>query len=300
MNLQIPKTKLTIGMPVFNDIDFIKDSINSILNQQDEDFILIISDDNSTDGSGEICNSIAQQDSRVIYIKQPVNIGISKNMKLLLELANSPYFMWAGDDDLWHPNFTKILINLLEQTPQAICAFCIYQEINDIGGNYYPHPTDVNYQNISKVKRIKKLIVSEDDGFGYGIFKTELIKEVEFPIWWWPNKKSPLNNIFPTLCYYLSIGDFAYYDKEILFWKRKKSRKKMNYTYTAEGAPLKAFIAYFIRKFNLVVISFKSINKTSGFFTAFRILPTLLIHWLIIPFLKQIRISLRAMLKQGK
>ena len=46
---------VTIGMPVFNDVLFIEKSIKSILSQTFRDFILIISDDGSTDGSELIC-----------------------------------------------------------------------------------------------------------------------------------------------------------------------------------------------------------------------------------------------------
>lgn len=41
----MPNPQLTIGMPVYNDVDFIEESLDSILNQTYENFILIISDD---------------------------------------------------------------------------------------------------------------------------------------------------------------------------------------------------------------------------------------------------------------
>jgi glycosyltransferase involved in cell wall biosynthesis len=292
--------KLTIGMPVYNDIDFIEGSLNSILELQDRDFILLISDDNSNDGSGEICKRFAEKDKRVVYIKQSVNLGISKNMKLLLDMAQSPYFMWAGDDDLWHPRFTTELIRLLEENKAAVSSFCIYQEIDDHGENYFPYLTIGNYHNPDKVQRLKYFIKNALDGFGYGIFRTDLIKEVEFPVWWWPNKKSPLNNIYPTLCYYLAQGDFVYYEKEVLYWKRKKTRAKTNYTSTGEGKSIKALIAYFIRKFNLIVCSFQSVKKSSGLSVATKLILPLCTEWFMKPCLQQVVILVKAILRRLK
>ena len=79
------KAILTIGMPVFNDILFIEQSIQSILNQSFKDFIFILSDDGATDGSAEICLEYAKQEPRIKYVKQKNNLGISKNMEFLLK-----------------------------------------------------------------------------------------------------------------------------------------------------------------------------------------------------------------------
>src|SRR5690554_7612694 len=86
---------ITIGMPVFNDVDFIEESILSVLNQSFSDFELIISDDGSSDGSADICKQYAEKDSRVRYVRQAKNLGISKNMEWLLNQSKNKYFVWA-------------------------------------------------------------------------------------------------------------------------------------------------------------------------------------------------------------
>ena len=78
---------ITIGMPVYNDIDFIEESIQSILAQSFVNFKLLISDDGATDGSELICEKYEKLDNRVVYIRQEVNLGISKNMQFLLNSA---------------------------------------------------------------------------------------------------------------------------------------------------------------------------------------------------------------------
>jgi len=117
MNNQEASKTITIGMPVYNDVNFIEKSLESILNQTHQNFELIISDDGATDGSDLVCKKYAAKDPRIIYIRQPKNLGISKNMEFLYSQATKKYFMWAGDDDLLAPAFIETLINSLERNP---------------------------------------------------------------------------------------------------------------------------------------------------------------------------------------
>ena len=279
---------LTIGMPVFNDIDFIEQSIKSILNLKDVDFILIISDDCSTDGSAEICLKYAEEDKRIKYIRQQRNLGISKNMAFLLGLADTPYFMWAADDDLWDPYFASILIQLLQNNPKAIAAFSIYNEINETN-EQTNEIVDINYSNSNRYKRLVYFIKNANDGFGYGVFKTNKIKHVTFPVWWWPNHKTPYNNIYPTLCYYLSLGDYSFYNERVLFYKRVKTIQNTNHYTTGNGNGIIELSSFIIRRFNLIYYSCKLIKRGSTFLFAIKIYPHLFYHW----FLKESIIELK-------
>ncbi len=298
ININSPTIILTIGMPVFNDIGFIEESLNSILNQNETSFLLIISDDGSTDGSEKICRMYAEKDSRIQYIRQPKNLGISRNMQFLLNQAHTPYFMWAADDDLWHPDFTKELVSLLEQNKSAVSAFCSYKQIDENGNDHFHGPIVKNYQNLNTIKRLKNFIRSADDGFGYGIFKTEAIRQVQFPTWWWPNRKTPFNNIYPTLCFYLAQGDFAFYDKKILFFKREKTEKNTNHVLTGNGNSIKETIAFIIRRFNLVTFSAKSIRKSSGSIVAVKVYFNLLFHWFFKSTLQQLKLPVKSIINR--
>jgi glycosyltransferase involved in cell wall biosynthesis len=279
---------LTIGMPVFNDIDFIEQSIKSILNLKDVDFILIISDDCSTDGSAEICLKYSEEDKRIKYIRQQRNLGISKNMKFLLGLADTPYFMWAADDDLWDPYFASILIQLLQNNPNAIAAFSIYNEINETN-EITDKIIDINYSNNNRYKRLVYFIKNANDGFGYGVFKTNKIKQVTFPVWLWPNHKTPYNNIYPTLCYYLTLGDYSFYNERALFYKRVKTIQNTNHYKTGNGNGIIELSSFIIRRFNLINYSCKLIKRGSTFLFTIKIYPHLFYHW----FLKESTIELK-------
>jgi glycosyltransferase involved in cell wall biosynthesis len=276
----VNSTILTIGMPVFNDIDFIEKSIQSVLAITDVSFHLILSDDGATDGSEAICKAYAEKDKRITYIKQKKNLGISKNMEFLLNEAKTEYFMWAADDDLWDKSFAKKLIKLLDDNQDVISAFCAFYLIDE-EDNVISNVESYNYQEKSPFQRLKRFIKQPSDTFGYGIFRTEKIKNVTFPVWWWPNRKTPYNNIYPTLAYYLSLGDYRNFDQEVLFYKRIKTSAKTNHVLTGKGNGIKELFAFTIRRFNLVCVTAQKITSGSTVWVTIRIFPSLFFHWFI-------------------
>lgn len=282
--------KLTIGMPVFNDIDFIEFSLKSILNQDMTDFILIISDDGSDDGSEALCKKYEQMDSRVQYIRQPINLGISKNMEFLLAQSKTEFFMWAADDDLWDKSFTRNLISLLEENKNAICAFSKYDLIDEKGLTIeFERDFDYSYKNC--YGQVKKLINSADDGFGYGVFRTNKIRDVRFPIWWYPNRKTAYNNIFPSLCFYLNKGQYLHFSEKSLFFKRVKTNKYINHIVAGDGNAIKETLSFLIRRLNLVIFSLFLMWKTPNKQNVFLLFPLLFYKWFILSSLDQIRLA---------
>lgn len=284
--METNKPIITIGMPVFNDIEYIEESLNSVLNQSFTDFELIISDDGSTDGSGDFCKEFAKKDARIKYYRQPKNLGISKNMEWLLNQSSAKYFVWAGDDDLMDKNYLQTLFNLLENNPNCISAFSPCQLI-DNEGEPISDIIQVDYSNPHVFKRVKNYIVNATDYFGYGMFVREKIKNVKFPIWWWPNKATPYNNIYPTLAYYLCQGDFIISGSEPLFFKRVKPASKVNHKLTGKNNAIKESFAHWIRKFNLVCFTLSLINRSKGFIFSLRSSPFLFHYWFIVPSWKQ-------------
>lgn len=270
--------RLTIGMPVFNDKAFIEEAISSLLNQTYSDFILIISDDGSTDGSQFICESFDAKEERVKYIRQHKNIGISKNMKFLLNQCQTEYFMWAADDDYWDKKYIEKLIYLLDKNPNSISAFCTFQQVDEVG-NPISQPLNFDYSAPTSFDRLEKLIKNPNDSFGYGIFRKEKIKSVEFPIWWWPNQKDPYNNIYPSLCFYLSCGQYIQYTGEPLFFNRFKNNHNINHQTPFKKGSFIELMAYSIRRLNLVIFSIKMVIKGSDLRLALAITPELFYEW---------------------
>ena len=92
-------------MPVYNGELFIREALNSLLNQTFTDFELVISDNASTDGTEMICQEYADKDKRIRYVRQVQNRGATANFQFVLDAAVGKYFMWAAADDLQSSNF---------------------------------------------------------------------------------------------------------------------------------------------------------------------------------------------------
>lgn len=289
--------KITIGMPVYNDLAFIEESLNSILNQTYQNFELIISDDCSSDGSDLICKRYVKKDQRIKYVRQPKNLGISKNMEFLLAQANTKYFMWAGDDDLLAPDFIKELISSLEKKPDAISAFCTFSYIDE-NGVVILENQNYDYSNSNNITRLKSFLKESNDIFGYGVFLTEKIRGVEFPVWWWPNKSCPYNNIFPSLCFYLAKGNYTHTYGKSLFFKREKSQKFSNYSTPFSSNGLKETIAFILRRFYLVCFSSKMVSRASSIRLALYLFPGFLFYWFFIPSVKEIKLAFNSFYKK--
>ncbi|MHD0283496.1 glycosyltransferase family 2 protein [Rhodococcus aetherivorans] len=96
-------TLVSIGLPVRDGADRLKVVVQSVLAQDHTDIELVICDNASTDGTEELCRSLAEQHSRVVYHRHPVNVGLLNNYISALRLATGTFFRWVGDDDWLAP-----------------------------------------------------------------------------------------------------------------------------------------------------------------------------------------------------
>jgi len=116
------KPRLSIALPVYNGEKYVKQALDSILNQTYRDFELIICDNASTDKTAQICQEYAARDSRIQYYRNERNIGCPKNFNRSFELCSSgvEYFKWVASDDLHSPDFLERCIQVLDCDPSVV------------------------------------------------------------------------------------------------------------------------------------------------------------------------------------
>ncbi len=214
---------VSIGMPVYNDEIYIRKALDSLLTQTFHDFEIIISDNASTDNTGAVCQEYVARDHRVHYICQPRNLGPSANFTYLLAHARCEYFMWAASDDIWHPDFLKILVEALQKKPQSALSFAPYAWIDDKGDLLKIKSAD--YSGGSAFTRLLKICWLYDDGCFYGLFRRKFVADFSFATWWGINASNPVNNAYPLLCYALAAGEFIFCKVDPLWQNRIHLRK---------------------------------------------------------------------------
>jgi glycosyltransferase involved in cell wall biosynthesis len=92
---------ITIIIPTFNRADFIGQSIESVLAQTYEKWEMIVIDDASTDSTESLMKTYVEKDNRIRYIKNPINLGISKSRNIGLHSARATYIAMLDSDDVW-------------------------------------------------------------------------------------------------------------------------------------------------------------------------------------------------------
>src|SRR5260221_1173402 len=123
--------KVSIGLPVYNGEKYLRESIVSLLEQDYTDFELIIADNASTDATGDICREFARRDGRILYHRNPTNIGAGGNFRLVFSLARGEFFKWATYDDVHRPGCLRRLVEVLESAPPKVMLVASRNEIID-------------------------------------------------------------------------------------------------------------------------------------------------------------------------
>lgn len=112
---------LTVVMPVFNGEMYLREAIESVLNQTFDNFEFLIIDDGSSDESVNIISTY--NDPRITLIKNEVNQGVAYIRNLGLEKAKGKYLVWMDCDDLIDPfKFQKQLLFLENNSEIGICG----------------------------------------------------------------------------------------------------------------------------------------------------------------------------------
>ena len=106
---------ISVIVPVYNVAGYLPQCVDSILSQDYGDLEVILIDDGSTDGSGEICDRYAAQDSRVRVIHQK-NGGAAAAKNAGLRLATGEYLAFADSDDYLEPGAYGFLMKALLET----------------------------------------------------------------------------------------------------------------------------------------------------------------------------------------
>jgi glycosyltransferase involved in cell wall biosynthesis len=108
--------KISVVMPVYNEQNFLKASIESILNQTFIDFEFIIIDDGSTDDSVRVIESYT--DSRIRFYKSEKK-GIVKQLNYSVSIAKAPIIARMDADDIAELNRFEEQINYLDHHPEV-------------------------------------------------------------------------------------------------------------------------------------------------------------------------------------
>lgn len=114
---------VTVCIPVWNGARFVAETLASVARQTYPNLHVVISDDASTDGSAELCGSIAEQHGFELIV-QPERLGWVANCNFLLERAAGDFVCILPHDDILDERYIEVLAAYLSATPVCAMAFC--------------------------------------------------------------------------------------------------------------------------------------------------------------------------------
>ncbi|MCP8319033.1 MAG: glycosyltransferase, partial [Candidatus Methylarchaceae archaeon HK01B] len=109
--------KITILMSVYNGEKYLREAIDSILNQTFKDFEFLIINDGSTDRTVEILRSY--HDSRIKIITNEKNMGLTKSLNKGLKIARSEYVARMDADDISYPRRLEVQYEYMKKNPDV-------------------------------------------------------------------------------------------------------------------------------------------------------------------------------------
>ena len=123
--------KITIILPTYNGQQYIRESVESIINQTFKDWELIIVNDCSTDDTGSIISEYEKSDARIKIVNNAVNKKLPGSLNVGFKQATGEYLTWTSDDNMYLPDALKIMNEYLDKNPQQIMVRARYSVINE-------------------------------------------------------------------------------------------------------------------------------------------------------------------------
>ncbi len=214
--------KIDILLATYNGEKYLKDQLDSILNQTYNNFRLLISDDCSTDKTRNILEEYKNKDNRIELFFQKNNLGVIRNFEFLLNKVENKYYMFSDQDDIWKEFKIEKSVKKIEESDSDL----VYSDLEVVDENL-----KVKYDSYWKLKgfykKIKKYNNFESlylNNFVTGctiISKKELIKKF-LPL---PNtSKYVLHDYWITLII-SQDGKISYIEEPLIRYRQHKNNK---------------------------------------------------------------------------
>ncbi|MNZ64055.1 putative glycosyltransferase EpsH [compost metagenome] len=114
--------KIFVGVPVYNEEQYIEETIKSLKNQDMDGASYLISDNCSTDRTLEIIRDTVGHDDRFDVFQQHTNLGSFENFKFVFENTESEYFLWLGAHDYLSTDYLASAAKILDEDQSTSMA----------------------------------------------------------------------------------------------------------------------------------------------------------------------------------
>lgn len=171
---------ISVIVPVYNVKDYIEKCLDSICGQTYGNLEIIVVDDGSTDGSGDICDKYAQLDSRIKVFHQS-NAGQSAARNMALDIAQGEYFGFVDSDDWIEEDMYEFLYHLVTEN-HADISICSHYK--DKGGKSESKYASGKISVFTRDEAIRALVVDKKvrNYLVDKLYKRQLFNNIRLPL----------------------------------------------------------------------------------------------------------------------
>lgn len=173
-------SKVSVVISIYNVKDYMEKSIRSVVEQTEKDIEIILVDDGSTDGSGEVCERYAECDSRVQVVHKK-NGGLSSARNAGIAVAKSEYILLVDGDDYLRRDAVERLLEVAERYPSDFIQFR-YQEVTNEEVPKIKNSTEYIYQVYTSKELFEQLYALGGVGASActKLFRKSLLNQIPF------------------------------------------------------------------------------------------------------------------------
>ena len=128
--------KVTVGIPVYNVEKYIRECLESVVNQTYKDLEVIIVDDCSPDRAGDICDEFAAKDPRIRVIHKEQNEGLAMARETIVQEMSGEAIYWLDSDDYLLENAVELSVKLMKEFNADIVKTILIESENKFAGTY--------------------------------------------------------------------------------------------------------------------------------------------------------------------
>ncbi|MBD5220301.1 MAG: glycosyltransferase [Bacteroidales bacterium] len=170
---------ISVIVPIYNVELYLRECVNSIINQTYSNIEIILVNDGSTDSCLDICKELEILDQRIILLDKP-NGGLSDARNFALDCIKGDYITFVDSDDYIRENYIETLYNLIVKYN---CLISSVGKIEFIDTPVNSENKDVSVKVLSKREAIKNILQERDlttSAWGK-LYKSNLFTNVRFP-----------------------------------------------------------------------------------------------------------------------
>ena len=176
---------VSIIIPVYNVKPYLREALDSVIDQTYKNTEILIVDDGSTDGSESICDEY-NSDTRVTVIHQE-NRGLSGARNTGLDIVEGDYLCFLDPDDAYNPHFIEKLLDrvISNQADMAVCKFTMQKTTEKLGTKalkYMPQWPHLAQGIYTKEDALRNLVEGELDVSVWNkLYRSNLWSNIRFP-----------------------------------------------------------------------------------------------------------------------